>query len=84
MEHLKISLVEGTQAPKYPGFKDELKCLNATITERGTHAGLPIVDFHLEAPNGDKFLFVLTGRLVNVLSAAIKGANLRNHGVSEP
>lgn len=79
----KIDIVSGTVAPKY-NYGTELKLEGVVVTEQGTEAGLPIVDFKMRAPNGDFFLLVLTGRIVNGISAAIKGVNERIHGVQEP
>ncbi len=78
-----INLVPGNLAPRYD-TGTELECNGVTITEEGTASRLPLVDFVMVAPNGDRFLLVLTGRIVNMISSAIKGANLRNHGKAEP
>jgi hypothetical protein len=80
---LKIDLVPGGTAPRYANTR-ELKVQRAVITEQGTQANLPIVDFIMEDDKGNLFLLVLTGRLVNMVSAAVKGVNMRNHGVEEP
>lgn len=84
MQHAHIKLVEGKVAPKHFDCKDELILEEVIITEQGTEANLPLVDFVMKAPNGDKFLLVMTGRILNGISAAIKGVNMRNHGVNEP
>lgn len=83
MQHLKLEMVPGTQAPKY-SEGEEIICEGVTITERGTEAGLPIVDFKMRGADGKFYLLVLTGRMINAISSAIKGANLRNHGNPEP
>lgn len=83
MNHLKISLVPGKLAPKYEEVGIELFCQEVVITEQGTEGGLPMVDFKMVGPDG-VYLMVLTGRIVNAISAAVKGVNLRNHGAPEP
>lgn len=84
MSHeLTIRIVQGDTAPRYDRGC-ELKISHVTITEQGTSAHLPIVDFVAHDALGNQYLMVLTGRLVNMVSAAIRGANMRNHGVEEP
>lgn len=83
MHTLDIEIVPGKQAPKYPDAI-ELACTKVVITEQGTKSGLPIVDFVLKGPGGGEFVLVLTGRLLNMVSAAVRGVNKRNHGVEEP
>lgn len=80
---LKINLIPGNMAPRYDeGY--EIDISHCTITEQGTQGNLPLVDFVGRDKNGEKVMFCLTGRLVNMVSAAIRGVNLRNHGVEEP
>jgi hypothetical protein len=78
-----IEIVPGTLAPKY-SEGTELKLDKVVITEQGTEARLPLVDIVMRGPDGELFLLVLNGRIVNAISAAIKGINMRNHGVAEP
>lgn len=80
---LNITLVPGKDAPKYDTGQ-ELKCTHVTITEQGTQANLPIVDFVMRGADGAQYLLVLTGREVNALAAVIGGVNERNHGKREP
>jgi hypothetical protein len=47
-------------------------------------SNLPIVDIVATLPDGSRVLIVATGRILNMISAAIRGVNLRNHGVEEP
>lgn len=83
IDGLKITLVQGDVAPRY-GTGMEVKCEEIVITEQGTQANLPMVDFKLRGPGGHFFLLVLTGRQVNALAAIIKGINTRIHGDPEP
>lgn len=81
--YAKVNMVQGFLAPKYPTAQ-ELNLDNVNITEQGTEAKLPIVDFVMTGAHGEKYVLVLTGRIVNMISAAVKGANMRNHGIEEP
>lgn len=83
MNKLSIEMIPGDVAPRYPEGT-ELSCEKVVITEQGTESKLPIVDFVMVAPDGKKYLLVLTGRLINGIAAAVQGSNLRNHGVREP
>lgn len=87
-QDLKITFVAGDTAPRYngPRFQGgcELQCEEAVITEQATKEGLPIVDFRMRDAKGNFYLLVLSGRIVNALSAAIKGVNTRIHGTPEP
>jgi hypothetical protein len=82
MMHLKIECVPGNVAPKY-SEGTELVCEKVVITEQGLESGFPIVDFVMRGPDGKLYLLVLTGGLVNMVSSAIKGTNMRNHGREE-
>ena len=79
----KITIVPGKLAPKYDNGI-ELSLQEVTITEQGTEEGLPIVDLTMRGPDGEFYLLVLTGRIVNGISAAVKGVNERIHGVPQP
>jgi hypothetical protein len=79
---MSIEVIPGNKAPHYQG--QELVLEGTTITEQGTQEGLPLVDFRMRDQHGNLFLLVLTGRIVNTLSAAIKGINEKNHGNPEP
>lgn len=81
--YAQIKLVPGDTAPRYPGGV-ELGLDHVSITEKGTNKDLPIVDFVMKDADGNIFVLVLTGRILNMISAAIKGVNLRNHGKEEP
>lgn len=81
--HLKIRLVEGSVAPRYDEGQ-ELTCQEVIITEQGTQENLPLIDFKMRGPDGKLYVLVLTGRLVNMVSAAVKGVNQRIHGIDEP
>lgn len=83
MNHLKLEFVQGKQAPLYPEGT-ELTCEKVVVTEQATESNLPIVDFVMRGPDGKLYLLVMTGRLVNMVSAGVKGVNSRNHGVEEP
>jgi len=84
MRVLPIKLIPGDQDPKYANFEGELSVKQVNITEQGTVGNLPIVDLVCESPSGEKYLIVITGREANAISAAVKGVNMRNHGVAEP
>lgn len=79
-----IHLVPGDTAPRYDGGIVEAELQHVTITEQGTQAHLPIVDIVAVLPDGNRVLIACTGRVVNMISAAVKGVNVRNHGVAEP
>ncbi len=82
---VNIQMVEGDVAPRYDHERgEELRCEGVVITEQGTKANLPIVDFKMRGADGKFYLLVLSGRIVNAISAAVKGANMRNHGTEEP
>jgi len=80
---VSIEIVEGSVAPKYT-MGVELSCEGVVITEQGTEGGLPIVDFKLRGPDGKFYLLVFSGRIVNMISAAVRGTNVRIHGKEEP
>lgn len=71
-------------APRYDATTKPLELIEAVITERGTEAGLPIVDLVLVDDQGQRYYAAKTGRLFLMLAAAIRGCNERNHGNPEP
>lgn len=87
-----IKLIPGNVAPRYTlkgqprvaGVQQvvgELKLETVVITERGMQSGFPLLDLQLRAPNGDLYFAVVTGEIANMISSAVKGVNMRNHGV---
>lgn len=84
MQHLEIEVVPGNKGPSYPQQTVGLNIVKAVVTEQGTENGLPIVDLILEDVAGNRYMAMTTGRLINSLSAVIKGTNKRIHGIEEP
>ena len=81
--HVSIKLIPGDVAPRY-GDAEGLRLEDVVITEQGTRAGLPIVDLVCKDGRGNPFVISTTGRVINGLAAAIRGVNLKNHGLEEP
>lgn len=83
---ISIKLEPSDCAPRYDPVDTVaiLKLSEATITERGMSSGLPLVDLVAFDPEGRRYVFVATGRVLLGIAAALRGVNLRNHGVEEP
>jgi len=81
---VNIHLVPGDVAPRYDSPIEEIKLEHVTITEQGTQSHLPMLDFVMTGADGKRYLMVITGRIANSISAAVKGVNMRNHGTPEP
>lgn len=81
---LNIQIIKGNVAPRYVNGSTELTINKAVITEKGMQSELPLVDFQMTDEAGNIYFTAISGRLINALSAAIKGVNLRNHGTEEP
>ena len=81
---LAVELLPGNIAPRYTIDDCELSINKAVITEKGMQSGLPLVDLQMKDADGNINYTALSGRIVNAISAAIKGVNLRNHGTEEP
>lgn len=67
-----------SEAPNYE--KPEYKGANLTtavVVGKGTVSGAPTVDFVFEDENGQKYIAMLTGGLVENLTGAIQGMKLR-------
>jgi hypothetical protein len=74
-----------TVAPRYkPDETRQLELVEAVITERGTEAGLPIVDLVLVDADGHRYFAMATGRVFQGLAAYLAGVNQRNHGTPNP
>jgi hypothetical protein len=85
MQSLEIKLNPGDMAPRYdPVTTKQLTAHTAIITEQGMESGLPLVDIQMTDDEGNHYFFMIPGRLINGLSAMIKGVNMRNHGTEEP
>lgn len=80
---VSIELIQGTEAPRYTTEK-ELSADKVIITEQGMESGLPLVDIQMTDKDGNKYWVPISGRIMNTISAAIRGVNMRNHGVEEP
>jgi hypothetical protein len=78
-----ISIVPGDIAPSYDSGT-EVDLESVTITEEGSEAGLPLVDFRLRGPNDESFMVAIPGRVITGLAAAVRGINKRVHGKEEP
>lgn len=79
-----IEITPGRIAPRYGDECGALaSVLRAVITERGTAGDLPIVDLIGEV-NGKQVVLVISGRLLDSIASAVRGVNLRNHGVERP
>lgn len=76
---LSITLHDSpSEAPSYN--KPEHLFANLTtarVVGRGTQAGFPTVDFIFEDERGQKYVAMLTGRLVQNLAAAVLGMQQR-------
>jgi hypothetical protein len=79
-----IKLNPGKIAPRYEKSSKELILHEVVITEKGMESGLPLIDFVMKDSEGKEHYFMISGRIVNMISSAIKGVNLRNHGQEEP
>lgn len=73
-----------TIAPRYVNGERQLELVEAVITERGTEAGLPIVDLVLVDADGRRYYTMATGRIFMGVASAIAGVNQRNHGTPNP
>lgn len=84
MQELKIKFVEGNKAPRYNASVCQLFVKQSIITEKGMESDLPLIDFQLTDEFGREYYMAISGRLINMLSASIRGVNMRNHGIEEP
>lgn len=80
---LPVNIVPGKTAPRYDTGV-ELEAERVTITEQGTVLDLPLVDLVMRHPDGTQCVVCLTGRMVNMIAAVVRGVNLRVHGQEEP
>lgn len=79
----RIEIVQGKLAPKYTvGCEGTLE--KVVITEGGIVGGKPLVDFITKTPEGEQVVVVLGGQQIFAIAAALRGINMRNHGVDEP
>ena len=81
---VSMEFIQGTEAPRYTNGEKELSADKVVITEQATESNLPIVDIQMTDKDGNKYWVPLSGRIINMVSAAVKGVNIRNHGVEEP
>ena len=76
---LKMLLADSPEeAPTYrmPEYK-MARLTTAQIVGKGTVAGYPTVDFIFEDEQGQKYVAMITGGLVDNLAGAVKGMKLR-------
>lgn len=69
------------EAPNYNKPEHLFATLNAArVVGRGTVSGAPTVDFIFQDENGQKYVAMLTGGLVENLAAAVLGMKQRTAG----
>lgn len=61
-------------APNYGGDFTAVKITKCVIVKKGTEMGNPTVDMQLEDANGNKFVVMTTGNLLNTLAATVEAA----------
>lgn len=44
-----------------------IRVIDVVVVQKGTEAGRPTVDFVLQAEDGQKFVFMVTGRLLKAI-----------------
>ena len=65
-------------------FNGELYCEEVAVIEGGTVAGLPSIAFYLSAPNGKKYVFETTGKILQNISHIVDDNNIKNFGTRTP
>lgn len=80
---ISVEIKQGSTAPRYT-TETELSADKAIITEQAMRSGLPLVDIQMTDKDGNKYWVPLSGRIINMISSAVKGVNMRNHGIEEP
>jgi hypothetical protein len=76
-----IKLIEKEDVEQFPCKGLELQ--EVFVVEGSTRSGLPTVIFRFKHQH-EYFEFETTGRIVNGISAIVKGSNLRKFGAEEP
>jgi len=76
---LMIKIVDtSTDAPTYGGEYTLLKMTEAIIIGRGMANGTPTVDIQLTDDEGNKFLVMATGGIIEMLGIAVTGKRQRD------
>lgn len=66
-------------APKYSDDTTMLKMKECIIVGKGTEAGNPSVDIQLTDKDGNKFLIMATGGIIEMIAGAIVGKKERDN-----
>lgn len=76
-QHLKIIMAEDGRDAAMMGYDyaagEEYKPIRVTeivVIRKGTEGGNPTVDFLLQAPDGQKYVFMVTGALLKSIPCA--------------
>lgn len=70
---VKMEIAETpAQAPNYGAAHTRLVIKNCIIVKGGTLSGKPTVDLQLEDENGDKFIVMATGGILQMVSAEVE------------
>jgi len=81
MNVLEIKIFDSPdEAPHYKRDMPDIRGAElhfAFIVRKGTKAGLSTVDLHLTDAEGQKFVAMVTGKLIKMLASAIAGAEAR-------
>ncbi len=65
------------EAPNYPAKVKMLKMTKAIIVEKGMVGGAPSVDLQCEDGDGNEYLIMTTGNIMDGIAGAIKGVIAR-------
>ena len=77
---VSIEIVDSPdQAPKYEKDFTLLKMQKCIVVGKGTVNGNPTIDIQLTDENGNKFLIMATGGIIEMISGAIAGKRIRGY-----
>lgn len=75
-------LNNSTEAPKYTEETRLLKLHTCIIVGNGTKSGKPTVDLQMTDADGNKYIVMTTGALLESMGCAAKGKRQRDEGES--
>jgi hypothetical protein len=67
-----------TQAPYYGEDFKMLKMVRGVVVGKGTIKGKPTIDIQLVDQDGNKYLVMATGGLLEMIAAAIRGKRMQS------
>lgn len=75
-DNVNLATATVKEAPRYNHGEKLLKIDACIVVKQGTEKGNPSVDFQLSDENGNKYVVMATGNIIETIGGYVKGVRL--------